>query len=195
MRAILLSGGIDSAALAFWQKPELAINVNYGQRAAGAERRASQSIARALNIDLKTIDVDCSSLGSGDLAGNGAIRVAPVSEWWPYRNQLLITLAAMICVGAGANELMLGAVSTDKRHADGTPGFFSLMNEVCIYQEGALKITVPGIKLNSLQLIKRSGVSPAILSWTHSCHTSDYPCGNCNGCRKHLSIKSKLNLI
>jgi len=34
MRAILLSGGIDSAALACWQKPDLAININYGQKPA-----------------------------------------------------------------------------------------------------------------------------------------------------------------
>ncbi len=30
--AILLSGGMDSIALAYWKRPELAITINYGQK-------------------------------------------------------------------------------------------------------------------------------------------------------------------
>jgi 7-cyano-7-deazaguanine synthase len=37
MRAVLLSGGMDSIALACWQRPEFAITVDYGQRAAATE--------------------------------------------------------------------------------------------------------------------------------------------------------------
>ena len=36
MRALLLSGGMDSIALAFWKRPEIAITIDYGQRAAEA---------------------------------------------------------------------------------------------------------------------------------------------------------------
>lgn len=195
MTGILLSGGIDSAALAFWKRPDIAININYGQRSAIAERQASLSIAKELNIPLQTIDIDCSSLGSGDLSNNHAIEIAPVSEWWPYRNQLLITLASMRAVSVGIKELMIGAVVTDKRHLDGTEDFFKLMNLTTNYQEGHLEITVPGITMDTLQLIKTANVPNSILGWTHSCHTGNLPCGQCNGCNKHLFVKTKLNLI
>jgi len=195
MKAILLSGGIDSAALAYWQKPTLAININYGQKSAHAERMASESIAKELNITFKPIDIDCSSLGSGDLSNKNPISIAPVSEWWPYRNQLLITLASMLAVSLNVQELMLGAVNTDSRHKDGTTSFFKLIDKLQMYQEGQLRVSTPAIKMSTLQLIKISDVTTSILGWTHSCHTGNYPCGICNGCKKHFSIKEKLNLI
>jgi 7-cyano-7-deazaguanine synthase len=194
-KAILLSGGIDSASLAYWKRPGLAININYGQKAAIAERNASKSIARFLKIELKCIDIDCSSLGSGNLVNRQPLSLAPVKEWWPYRNQLLITLGSMIAITQNATELMIGAVSTDKRHTDGRKKFFELANQLVSYQEGKLRITVPIIKYRSEELIKIAKVPSSILGWTHSCHVSNFPCGNCNGCKKHIHIKTLLKLI
>jgi len=195
MRAILLSGGIDSAALACWQKPDLAININYGQKPAIAERRASQSIAKALNIPLQTIDIDCSSIGSGDLTAKAALPEASVSEWWPYRNQLLITLAVSVAISYKVKELIVGAVKTDSKHRDGTAKFYQLIDRLTAYQEGNLRIEVPAIRLSTIELIRRSKIDLPLLGWTHSCHTGDYPCGNCNGCNKHLYIKGRLKLL
>ena len=87
--AILLSGGIDSCCVAFWKKPELAIHISYGQRSELAELRASKAIASELGIHIEHISIDCSSLGSGDLSKRKRLPIAPVSEWWPFRNQFL----------------------------------------------------------------------------------------------------------
>jgi 7-cyano-7-deazaguanine synthase len=195
MKAILLSGGIDSAALAFLEKPDIAININYGQKSAGAERNASKSIAKALSIQYETIDIDCSSLGSGDLTTKSSISIAPVSEWWPYRNQLLLTLAAMQALNWGVTNLSIGAVSTDKAHKDGTSMFFHLINELIVFQEGNLRVCAPAINLTTLELISEAKVPSSILGWTHSCHVGNYPCGICNGCKKHFYIKTKLGLL
>jgi 7-cyano-7-deazaguanine synthase len=47
-KAILLSGGIDSIALAYWQRPDIAITIDYGQAPAQAEINASTAVASAL---------------------------------------------------------------------------------------------------------------------------------------------------
>ena len=91
--AILLSGGIDSVALAFWQRPSFAITIDYGQRAAEAEIVAARQVSQELGINHEILRIDCSTIGSGDMAGAAPDAIAPVTEWWPYRNQLLVTLA------------------------------------------------------------------------------------------------------
>ena len=192
--AILLSGGIDSASIAYWIKPDLAININYGQKCAEAELRASAAIAKAIKIKLININIDCSSLGSGDLTGNKPIKIAPVSEWWPFRNQLLITMASMKAINFGIKELIFGAVITDSKHTDGTLKFYKKINELIQYQEGKIKISVPAIKMTSEQLVLKSKIPLSILGWTHSCHVSNYPCGICNGCSKHIQTKQKINI-
>src|SRR5678809_1183936 len=128
-KAILLSGGIDSTALAFWMRPEFAITINYGQSPAVAEIETSKIICEELSIKHIVLDIDCSNLGSGDLIKKDPIKIAPSTEWWPYRNQLLVTLACMKAIGLGVNELMIGSVLSDGFHKDGTEEFYSLLNK------------------------------------------------------------------
>lgn len=49
-KAILLSGGMDSIALAYWLRPEVAITLDYGQKAAEAEIAAAARVAQLLRI-------------------------------------------------------------------------------------------------------------------------------------------------
>ncbi len=115
--ALLLSGGMDSTSLAVWCHPDIAITIDYGQRPAAGEKRAASAVAAALGIEHHIITSDLSALGSGDLAGTPALAVAGISEWWPYRNQMLVTLAAMKSVSLGVSELMIGALKTDNVYA------------------------------------------------------------------------------
>jgi 7-cyano-7-deazaguanine synthase in queuosine biosynthesis len=69
--AILLSGGIDSIALAHWKKPELAITVNYGQVPALAEVDAARAAARDLRLEHEIVPIDCSVIGSGTWRAQG----------------------------------------------------------------------------------------------------------------------------
>ena len=80
-------------ALAYWKRPQLAFTIDYGQVCAEAEIRAAAKVASDIGIEHHIIKVDCSQLGSGSLCGGKPIDDAPVEEWWPYRNQLLVTLA------------------------------------------------------------------------------------------------------
>ena len=189
-KAILLSGGMDSIALAYWMHPEVAITLDYGQRSAEAEITAASQVANILSMEHHVLRIDCSSLGSGDLVGTTPIGNAPVSEWWPYRNQMLVTLALMKAIQLDVCELMV-----DAQHTDGTAAFYEQLSKLVLMQEGSIKVTAPAIEMTTVELVKRSGIPENILMYAHSCHTSNHPCGRCHGCTKYMYVKEQLGIL
>lgn len=191
--ALLLSGGMDSVAIAWWKRPSLAITIDYGQRAAEGEIRASAQVAKELGIAHEVVRVDCSPLGSGDMAGTTADDAAPTTEWWPYRNQLLITLVGMRAIARQVEALFIGTVRSDgSNHADGTVDFVKKMDELMAYQEGHLRVAAPAIEYSTAELVRHAHVPPGLLAWSHSCHKADIACGNCRGCNKWLETYKEL---
>lgn len=201
---LLLSGGHDSIALAAWLRPSACLTIDYGQRPVAGEMRAAEATAQMLNLDWHQFRVDLSPVGSGLLHDDGTetgkdaaaafrggtpVEGAPSPEWWPYRNQLLVSLAAAWALPRGFDELVVGSVAPDgDRHKDGTPGFYQLLDELVSYQEGGIRVTAPAVGLSTAKLIEVSGVTDAVLGFAHSCHVAAYPCGMCPGCRKHEDV-------
>jgi 7-cyano-7-deazaguanine synthase len=190
--SVLLSGGIDSIALAHWKRPQLGITVDYGQKPAQGEIRAAKRVCKELNIAHEVLTVDCRFLGSGDLAGKPPIPTSVSSEWWPFRNQLLITLAGMRAISLGVQKMYFGAVKSDAFHADGRKEFFKLADHLMKMQEGAIEIIAPAVNMPSSELVKVSRISFDLLAWSHSCHTSNFACGECRGCFKHAAVMKEL---
>lgn len=190
--ALLLSGGMDSLSLAWWKRPEIAFTVNYGQCAAEAEIAASIAICKRLEIPHETIQVDCRSLGSGDMAGVSANPYAPATDWWPYRNQLLITVTAMRAIALGVDRILIGTVRSDSNHLDGTKEFVDAMSHLLALQEGGLAIEAPAIDMSTAELIYHSGIPSDQLAWAHSCHKANVACGNCRGCNKYFEVFEEL---
>jgi 7-cyano-7-deazaguanine synthase len=190
--ALLLSGGMDSAALAFWKRPALAITIDYGQASARGEIRAATQIATELNIAHEIIQLDCSALGSGDLAGKPAIAGSPAPEWWPYRNQFLVTVAAMKAIPLGITSLLVGSVKSDSFHVDGRAEFYEQLDRLVAMQEGSLRIEAPGLEFTAADLIRQSGIPDSLIGWAHSCHKAEYACGNCRGCWKRQNVLDEL---
>lgn len=191
--ALLLSGGMDSIALAWWKRPELAFTVDYGQLAAPAEIDASAAICHALDIPHTVLRFDAKALGSGDMAGAAPNSNAPASDWWPYRNQLLVTLVAMKAVASDVQRLWLGTVASDGTHKDGTPKFLENISRLLCRQEGGIVVEAPAIGLRTVELIRQSGISRSMLAWAHSCHKADVPCCNCRGCNKYFEVLQELD--
>ena len=192
MKAILLSGGMDSIALAYWQRPAVAFTVAYGQAAAIAEISAAGQVASLLDMRHEIITVDCSSLGSGHMAGTNALDLAPAPEWWPFRNQLLLTLAGMRAVAIGVTELMVGSVASDGSHADGRPEFYCAIDGTMGLQEGGIRVTAPAIGMSTAELVRTSRIPQSILDWAHTCHDSHLAFGTCRGCVKHYEVTDEL---
>jgi len=192
MKALLLSGGMDSIAVAYWKRPEVAITINYGQKAAEAETAAAAQVATELNLRHEILKIDCTSIGSGDMAGTDPLERAPVPEWWPFRNQLLVTFAAARGMSLGVTEIMTGSVASDKSHADGRPEFYHALDRLVALQEGEIKVSAPALSMSTAELVRTAKVPRSLLAWSHSCHTGNLACGGCRGCLKHYEVTKDL---
>jgi 7-cyano-7-deazaguanine synthase len=192
VKAALLSGGLDSIALTYWQRPDVTITADYGQKAAATEIAVAAEVSRRLDAQHLVVRVDCAQLGSGDMAHSQPLRMAPVPEWWPFRNQLLLTLAGMRAIGLGVTELLVGSVLSDGSHADGRDTFYERADALMSMQEGGMRVFAPAIGMTTVELVRTSGVPRELLAWAHSCHTGALACGACRGCHKHYGVMHEL---
>lgn len=202
---LLLSGGLDSAALAARDRPDRTLFVDYGQRPARAERTAAAAVAAELRLPHAAVRVDATEVGSGLLAPDRppVAGVRPSPEWWPYRNQLLVTVAAAWLLrgpvgpaGTTGIDVLVGSVRQDgARHRDGTAPFYAALDALLRAQEGDVGCRAPALGLSTADLVRASGAGDAVLGWTHSCHTSDTPCLHCPGCHKREQVLDELGRL
>ena len=193
-KALLLSGGIDSICLAYDLKPDIAYTIDYGQTVAEREIYVSDFVCQKLGIQHKVIRVDCRNLGTGTLANSENLSISPSEEWWPFRNQLLITLASMQGIKDGISELYLASVKSDNFHKDGTEDFYKLSDKLVSFQEGKIRVLCPTLDFFSHELVNKFNVPLELLSIAHSCHISNIACGKCSGCIKQLNVSYEINL-
>ena len=196
--ALLLSGGVDSIAILYWLKPDVAITVDYGQLPADGEILASRAACDQTNTPHYVVQADCRGIGLGTMSKSTPAReqvTVPYPdrpEWWPYRNQLVVTLAAAQAIPLRIGRLLIGIVKGDQCHGDGSPDFVRAMNGVLMVQEGGVSLEAPAILLDALELVRHSGVPKSLLAWAHCCHTATVACGQCRGCLKHENILAEL---
>ncbi|MCD2204543.1 7-cyano-7-deazaguanine synthase [Halobacterium sp. KA-6] len=188
---LLFSGGIDSTCLAYSKDPDLCVTVDYGQAPSEAEIRAATKITDELDIPHSIIEVDCSELGAGSMSDQDQLDVASTPEWWPFRNQLIITVVATEAVKRGGSELIAGSVKDDQEHADGRKRFYKIMDKLLSFQEGEIGISAPATDQTSAELIQETETPYSLLGWAHSCHKANVPCGECRGCRKRHRVLSE----
>lgn len=191
MNILLFSGGIESTCLAYMHRPDRCLTIDYGQRQAVGEIRASKNIATHLGLSQEVIRVDVAALGSGQMAGKEVIKGALIPELWPFRNQFLITLAAMRFSGETDVHIMIGSTKNDVGHVDGTPAFIEAMHKTLFMQEGNVGLVAPAIDADSIELLRSSSIDPDILDMTFSCFQAEYPCGRCRGCLKNESLRAR----
>lgn len=189
---LLLSGGIDSIAIAAWCRPAYCLTIDYGQMPAPAEIDSATEVCRRLGLRHDVVRVPISQLGSGVLAGQPASELSPHEEFWPFRNQFLLTIGAMYAASHSLQRVLIGTVRNDSRHSDGSIAFVAQIAQLVAQQEGHITILAPAIELTTVELVKISNVDQSILGWAHSCHTSIVACGHCPGCNKHSETKRDL---
>lgn len=189
MRVLLFTGGLDSTALAWMLRPEKLLFLNYGQRSAKGEERAARAVATAVGINLDIRHVDLSAFGLGTMSASGAplASISKAPEFWPYRNQMLITLAAMTYAGDPMTEILVGTVVGDDVHPDGRKEFVSAVNTL-VRQQSGVRVVAPAIEMTTTQLVRKAAVPKSVLGWTFSCHTGEWACGSCRGCNKHRQV-------
>lgn len=190
MKVLLFSGGMDSTALAWSLRPERLTFINYGQIPAAGEERACRAISNELGLPLDVHNVDLLAFGSGAMAGRKQQDGAQ-PEFWPYRNQMLITLAAMAYETQGLSALIIGTVRSDRAHPDGRAAFVRTIDRLLLIQSN-VRVLAPAAKLSSQELVRQSEVPLSLLGWTFSCHTGEWACGQCRGCNKHGEVMAAI---
>src|SRR5665811_1771542 len=114
---IVLSGGPDSATVAYWAKKQAyqiyPITFNYGQIAV-KETQAAKKIAEKLDTTTKIIDLsalkeilsDVTSLCNTDIPLTSEFS-APIIV--PFRNAIFLSAAVAYSVSVGADKIFYGA--------------------------------------------------------------------------------------
>ncbi|MBV9869365.1 MAG: 7-cyano-7-deazaguanine synthase [Frankiaceae bacterium] len=145
-------------------------------------------IAPLLELELDEIRIDLRLLGAGSLASSAPSPHGAHPEFWPYRNQFLVSVAAARALQVGADLVMAGSVSTDDRHVDGSAAFYRQADQLVAMQEGGIHVRAPAVDMTAEALVTLAKPSDEVLSWTHSCHTGSIACGSCGGCIKRQSV-------
>ena len=174
------------------EKPDILLTIDYGQVCAEGEVRADKYSASLLSLRHETILAPLRKLGAGDMTGLSHFKDEGPPEHWPYRNQMLITLAAMRYQRENLTQIVIGTVKSDNIHSDGTSQFISAMEQALIAQNSNLKLSAPAHDMTSEELARVSGISADLMRWTFSCHRANVACGGCRGCSKTLEILNKL---
>lgn len=189
MKALLFSGGVDSTCVAVMTKPDVAVTIDYGQVCAPGELRSARHLANLIGIPHRVIRAPLGHLGRGEMAGQeNTESTNSVPDHWPFRNQMLMTVAAMALANCNLRELIVGTVVADSVHNDGTRSFLEAMECLLQTQLDNFRLSAPASRLTTYELVVKSGVSRDLLGWTFSCHRGEFACGLCRGCNKSLQL-------
>lgn len=168
--AVLLSGGVDSAAaLALVRREDWAAEalfVNFDQRALEPERAASRAIASHYGTPWEEITI-------------APVRTAPFAEV-PGRNDLLLAIASAarptshVAIGVHAGT---GYVDCSPSHIRAWQSLFDLQFG------GSRRVLAPLIDFRKREVIETARLLSVPLDLTWSCEDATGPCGRCASCR------------
>ena len=203
---VLLSGGLDSATclamkVAEYGKDQLAaLNVFYGQKHS-REIESARKVAAHYGVQLEEFDLknvmegsDCPLLEGSDrgiehrsYAEQVRDEGPTVSTYVPFRNGLMLSIAAARAIILGCSEICYGAHADDaagSAYPDCTPEFYSSMDSAIYEGSGhKLHLTAPLINMNKAGVVKRGLELKVPYELTWSCYEGgDSPCHSCGTC-------------
>ena len=203
---VLLSGGIDSTTCLAMAVNELgadnvkALCLSYGQKH-DKELQSAMKVAKHYGVQLVVEEInsfqfsDCSLLkGRGDIqhksyaeqlkemGGEGT-----VDTYVPFRNGILLSVAAAYAYSIGADYVYYGAHADDaagRAYPDCTPEFVDSMNNAIFWGTGKkVKIVAPLLMMNKAEVVKTGLDLNAPYELTWSCYEGgEEPCGKCGTC-------------
>ena len=183
MSLVLCSGGIDSATILWVLAPagSLAMSVDYGQRAAEAERRAASLLASRtkmehLHLAVPRIGAQLQSA----LTGDGRVQV-PRETVVPGRNALLISIAVGVAASRGLKRVLIGCNATDASvYPDCRREFVSHLDATYRKAYG-VAVQAPLLDLTKSEVVRMARQAGLPIEETTSCYLG-HACGSCHAC-------------
>lgn len=189
----LLSGGPDALVASAMVRESgvdiAAMFVDYGQRTAARERRASAACAQWLGVIARLedrIDLYRQVSRAPMLAtGDGVSHLDPASEYIPFRNTVLLAHAVVWAESIGANSVMLGSTASDRISPDNSPGFIAAAQEIVSLGTSAadIKVRAPLVNVTKAGMVSIGDQLKVPFGLTWSCQNMvEAPCAACNNC-------------
>ena len=199
---ILVSGGLDSTTLMYLFVKQgvdfVPLFVNYGQHCAKHELDTLKRVIPAQYVDkIEIIDV------SAIYKYSQSRFIRPANLWKeevkaedlyiPYRNVLLLTIAASFAQTLGIDKVYSAFINSNHaKEIDCSSEFFNKL-EGLLSEYGSVKIEMPFRDMTKYEDAKLGIELKAPIGRTFSCQASpDIPCGACPNCVDRLDALKKL---
>jgi len=176
--AVLVSGGIDSAALlAFYLSQRFSVRtlfVDFGQPAARQESRAAKAVCKHYGVDLSIMTVKSgATFSSGEITG---------------RNAFLVFSALLVC-GARPGIIAIG-IHEGPPYYDCSEGFLKRIQTVVDgYAAGKIKVAAPFLKWGKEVIWEFCKEAQVPVESTYSCEKGGVPpCGKCLSCKDREAL-------
>lgn len=178
MADVLVSGGIDSAALmAFYLRQNFdlrALFVDFGQPASKQELNAARSLCKHYGVPLSILTAKCDTTFSpGEIPG---------------RNAFLVFAAMLVCQGRPG--LIAIGIHEGPPYYDCSEGFLNAVQAIVDgYAAGRIRIAAPFLKWNKLMVWEFCKESELPVDLTYSCEKGgSTPCRICPSCKDREAL-------
>ncbi len=190
---IVLSGGPDSAVVAYWAKKEgydlYPITFNYGQIAV-KETHCAEKIAEKLGAKTKIVDLSALKEVFGDVTSLCNSNIPMTTEFSqpiivPFRNAIFLSVAVSYAVSVDADKIFYGAHGSDEPfYPDCRREFYEAFEKAAQLGTGEhISIKAPFSGKRKSEVIKIGTQLGVPYEFTWSCYR-DAPkhCGKCESC-------------
>ncbi len=190
---IVLSGGPDSAVVAYWAKKEgyelYPITFNYGQ-IAEKETRSAQKIAESLETKTKIVNLSALKEVFGEVTSLCNTDIPLTSEFSqpiivPFRNAIFLSVAVSYAVSVGADKIFYGAHGSDEPfYPDCRREFYEAFEKAAQLGTGEkISIQAPFSRKRKAEVIKKGTELGVPFEFTWSCYLdAEKHCGKCESC-------------
>lgn len=191
----LLSGGIDSFVLLDFLKKNgfdpICIYVKYGQIAYKYEYCAFKSICKYESIKIKK-RIMINNFGNNIQSGLTNINI--ISDYFPSRNLVLISLVSSFLANYNCNYIALGVINSTRFFPDCSRLFLEkLENVLTISLDREIKILTPLEDFLKIDIIKYARKYNLPISMSYSCQKGKKKhCGKCPSCLERFNALEKL---
>jgi 7-cyano-7-deazaguanine synthase len=213
MKAVcLLSGGMDSATLAYFAREEgfrmYCLHFNYGQRTERKERDSAGKIAELLGSE-EFIEIDLTYLtrfGGSSLTDHKVPvdtykdkREDIPNTYVPFRNANLLSIATSYAEARGAEAIFIGVQSQDySGYPDCRPQFieaFQRLVDVGTKEETCIRILAPFLAMTKREILTIGSHLKVPYEHTWSCYQNEEKaCGVCGACHFRRTAFESLGL-
>ena len=195
---IVLSGGLDSATVAYWAKKHnyeiYPLTFNYGQ-IAEKETHYAQKIAETIGVNTKIINLSSLKEIFSQVTSLCNTEI-PLSQNFsspiivPFRNAIFLSTAVAYAVTVFADEILYGAQGSDEPfYPDCRREFYEAFEKAaCLGTNQKMTIKAPFIYSKKSELIKEGANLGVPFELTWSCYRNGpIHCGRCESCLNRMA--------